>query len=210
MAPDERSDDTTLQRQALIRELEARFRQLTDLLYDTRIPPERLEAEVLPHLAEEVTFKDPWQAASGREKYAVGMKGFHAMFDFCFEFHQVSVSLDALASGGRALVDGVMHLRQSSRVFSYPLRTILRYDFILASPAGAAGPVLQVTAHEEMWSLGDMIEALPLVGRLYAGAFRPAFARGFLAASRLASRLKSGPARAGGTVGLAPPPSRVG
>jgi hypothetical protein len=36
-----------------------------------------------------------------------------------------------------------------------------------------------------------MIEALPLVGRIYAGAFRPAFARGFLVASRLASRWKA-------------------
>jgi hypothetical protein len=191
MPPGDPADETHPQRQALIRELEARFRHLTGLLYDTRVPPQRLEEEVLPHLAEEVTFKDPWQVASGRDRYAVGMKGFHAMFDFRFEFHQVCVSLDAQASGGRALVDGVMHLRQSSRVFTYPLRTILRYDFTLESSAEATGPVVQITAHEEMWSLGDMIEALPLVGRIYAGAFRPAFARGFLVASRLASRWKA-------------------
>jgi hypothetical protein len=191
MAPGDPADDTTPQRQALIRELEARFRHLTGLLYDTRVAPQRLEEEVLPHLAEEVTFKDPWQVASGRDRYAVGMKGFHAMFDFRFEFHQVCVSLDAPASSGRALVDGVMHLRQSSRVFTYPLRTILRYDFTLAPPAEGTAPRLRITAHEEMWSLGDMIEALPLVGRIYAGAFRPAFARGFLAASRLASRWKA-------------------
>jgi hypothetical protein len=123
------------------------------------------------------------------------MKGFHAMFDFRFEFHQVGVSLDAQATSGRALVDGVMHLRQSSRVFTYPLRTILRYDFTLASAAEATVPLLQITAHEEMWSLGDMIEALPLVGRIYAGAFRPAFARGFLVASRLASRWKAASTR---------------
>jgi len=195
MAPGDRADETHPQRQALIRELEAKFRHLTELLYDTRVSPQRLEEEVLPHLAEEVTFKDPWQTASGRDRYAAGMKGFHALFDFRFEFHQVCVSLDAQASGGRALVDGVMHLRQSSRVFTYPLRTILRYDFTLASPAGATGPLLQITAHEEMWSLGDMIEALPLVGRIYAGAFRPAFARGFLVASRLASRWKAASTR---------------
>jgi hypothetical protein len=191
MPPGDPGDETHPQRQALIRELEAKLRHLTGLLYDTRVPPQRLEAEVLPHLAEEVIFKDPWQVASGRDKYAVGMKGFHAMFDFRFEFHQVSVSLDAQGSGGRALVDGVMHLWQSSRVLTYPLRTILRYDFTLASPAEATGPRLQITAHEEMWSLGDMLEALPLVGRFYAGAFRPAFARGFLVASRLASRWKA-------------------
>jgi hypothetical protein len=195
MAPDDRADETHPRRQALIHELEAKFRHLTDLLYDTRVSPQRLEDEVLPHLTEQVTFKDPWQVASGRDQYAVGMKGFHAMFDFRFEFHQVCVSLDAQASGGRALVDGVMHLRQSSRVFTYPLRTILRYDFTLESSAEATGPVVQITAHEEMWSLGDMIEALPLVGRIYAGAFRPSFARGFLVASRLASRWKAASTR---------------
>jgi hypothetical protein len=191
MPQDDRVDENQPKRQELIGELEARFQHLTDLLYDTRIPPKRLEDEVLPHLTADVTFKDPWQVGAGRDRYAVGMKGFHAMFDFRFEFHQVSVSLDAQAARGRALVDGVMHLRQSSRVFSYPLRTIIRYDFTLASPQGATVPLLQITAHEEMWSLGDMIEALPLVGRIYAGAFRPAFARGFLVASRLASRLKA-------------------
>jgi hypothetical protein len=172
----------------MVADLEAKFRHLTDLLYDTSVPSQRLEAEVLPLLDAGVTFKDPWQIGVGRDKYAVGMKGFHAMFDFRFEFHQVSVSLDAQGGNGRALVDGVMHLGQRRR-FSYPLRTILRYDFALVTQAGATEPLLQVTTHEEMWSLGDMIEALPLVGRLYAGAFRPAFASGFLLVSRLASRL---------------------
>jgi hypothetical protein len=195
MATGDRAEESHPERQALIRDLEERFRHITDLLYDTRVPPQRLEDQVLPHLSEQVTFKDPWQVGVGRDRYAIGMKGFHAMFDFRFEFHQVCVSLDAQAGGGRALVDGVMHLRQSSRIFTYPLRTILRYDFTLASPAGAAGAVLRITAHEEMWSLGDMIEALPLVGRIYAGAFRPAFARGFLTASRLASRWKAASSR---------------
>lgn len=36
------------------------------------------------------------------------------MFDFRFEFHQ-AVSLDPQATGGRALVDGVMHLWQRRR-----------------------------------------------------------------------------------------------
>jgi len=195
MVPGDRADETRPQREALIRELEARFHHLTDLLYDTRVPPQRLDDEVLPFLAEEVTFKDPWQSASGRDRYTVGMKGFHAMFDFRFEFHQVGVSLHAPGTGGRALVDGVMHLRRSSRVFTYPLRTILRYDFTLSSPAAVAGPGLRITAHEEMWSLGDMIEPLPLIGRIYSGTFRPAFARGFLVASRLASRWKEGSTR---------------
>jgi hypothetical protein len=190
MAPDDRDDQAPPAQAFLIRDLEARFRHLTDLLYDTRVPPQRLEEEVLPFLDEAITFKDPWQSAGGRGRYALGMKGFHAMFDFRLEFHQVSVSLDERGRGGRALVDGVMHLRPSSRTLTYPLRTILRYDFTLPSPAETGGAGLRITAHEEMWSLGDMIEAIPLIGRIYARAFRPAFARGFLAASRLASRWK--------------------
>jgi hypothetical protein len=187
MAAGDRAE-THLQRAALIHDLETRFRRLTDVLYDTRVPPHRLVEEVLPFLAEAVTFKDPWQSSGGRSRYALGMKGFHDLFDFRFEFHQVSVSLDERGTGGRALVDGVMHLRQSSRFLTYPLRTILRYDFTLSSPADTSSASLRVVAHEEMWSLGDMIEALPLVGRIYTRAFRPAFARGFLAASRLAAR----------------------
>jgi hypothetical protein len=193
--PGDRDDQALPPQALLIGDLEARFRQLTDLLYDTRVPPERLEQEVLPFLDEAVTFKDPWQSGGGRDAYSLGMRGFHAMFDFCFEFHQVSVALDQPGSGGRALVDGVMHLRPSSLVLTYPLRTILRYDFTLPSPAEASGAGLRITAHEEMWSVGDMIEAIPLVGRIYARAFRPAFARGFLAASRLASRRKETSAR---------------
>jgi hypothetical protein len=180
--------DGRLRRLALIRELEDRFRRLTDLLYDTRVSPARLEQEVLPFLSESVTFTDPWQAAGGRDRYALGMKGFHDLFDFRFEFHQVGIALDEAGAGGRALVDGVMQLAPSSRLLRYRLRTILRYDFTLSPPGGPPDTALRIEAHEEMWSLGDMIEALPLVGRFYSRAFRPTFARGFLVASRLAAR----------------------
>ncbi|HEY4223798.1 MAG TPA: hypothetical protein VGO62_20720, partial [Myxococcota bacterium] len=44
---------------------------------------------------------------------------------------------------------------------------------------------LRVAAHEELWSFGDMIAALPLLGAAYARAFRPLFARAFLLASRV-------------------------
>jgi hypothetical protein len=194
MAAIDRSEKVPMKQRARIADdLEVRFRHLTDLLYDTSIPPEHLEREVLPWLAETVVFQDPWQSGCGRDRYALGMKGFHAMFDFRFETRQVSVALDEGGERGRALVDGVMHLRQSSRFFTYPLRTILHYGFTLSPTAQAPSWGLQLTTHEEMWSLGDMIEALPLVGRLYAGGFRPLFARGFLLASRLALSRRSQP-----------------
>lgn len=167
--------------------LEERFRELTDLLYDTSVPADRLEAEVLPHLAEDVTFKDPWQSGRGKEAYRLGMKGFHALFRFRFDFLQVGVQLNPAGDGGRAIVDGTMQLQQLGWLYTYPLRTMLVYDFALAPPESATAPGhVLITAHEELWSFGDMIEALPLVGRVYRGLFRPAFARGFLAVSRFA------------------------
>jgi hypothetical protein len=39
-----------------------------------------------------------------------------------------------------------------------------------------------------MWSVGDMLAALPGFGWLYAKLFRPAFSVGFLGASQLFSR----------------------
>ena len=114
------------------------------------------------------------------------MAGFHAMFRFVFEFHQVNVQLNARGDGGRAIVDGVMQLKQFSWLYTYPLRTLLAYDFVIPDPAQPER--FLITTHEEMWSLGDMIQAIPLVGRFYSDVFRPAFARGFLVASRVASR----------------------
>lgn len=170
----------------LLRELERRFRALTELLYDTSVSAERLDTEVLPYIAQDVTFKDPWQSAGGREAYRLGMKGFHAMFRFRFEFRQVNVQLNARGDGGRAIVDGVMQLEQLRWLYVFPLRTLLVYDFVL--PKGLQPPARPlITTHEEMWSFGDMIEAVPLVSRFY-DVFRPAFSRGFLAASRLACR----------------------
>jgi hypothetical protein len=40
-----------------------------------------------------------------------------------------------------------------------------------------------------MWSLGDMIQAVPGLGWFYEHVFRRAFSRGFLAASALSLRL---------------------
>jgi len=82
----------------------------------------------------------------------------------------------------------VMHLRPFRHLPSYPLRTILAYAFEVTDPEARGGPVFLIHEHEEMWSLGDMIEAVPVLGWFYWRVFRPAFSRGFLAASALSLR----------------------
>lgn len=177
------------ERAELIRNLEERFRRLSLLLYDTSVDPARADAEVAPILDENVRFTDPWQQASGRAKYRLGAAGFHAMFRFALEITQASVQLSDDGSGGRALVDGVMNLQPFGRLFTYPLRTILVYDFDL-SGTGTSEPKIRIRAHEEMWSIGDMIAAVPVAGWFYRQVFRPGFSWGFLAASWLSARAR--------------------
>ena len=176
---------------ALIRALEERFRRISELLYDTRVPAQVLEEEVTPFLAEDVSFTDPWQSGSGKETYRRGAAGFHCMLRFDFDIFQLNIQLEEGHQRGRAIVDGIMNLRQFSWLYTYPLRTILVYDFTL-QPAGDSGglPRPLIHAHEEMWSLGDMIEAVPAVGWFYTNVFRKAFSYGFLAASELCRRRK--------------------
>jgi hypothetical protein len=180
----------------LIRRLEERFRRMTGLLYDTSVPPQVLEEEVLPFIGEDITFTDPWQRGVGRENYRRGVAGFHCMFSFDFDIFQLNVQLEEGHRGGRAIVDGLMNLRQFSWLYTYPLRTILVYDFsLVGSTVGALKPV--VHAHEEMWSLGDMIAAVPGVGRFYTKVFRKGFSQGFLAASALCRRIRGAAATRG-------------
>lgn len=179
----------------LIPRLEERFRRMTELLYDTRVPPQVLEEEVLPFIGENVTFTDPWQRGVGRENYRRGAAGFHCMFSFDFDILQANVQLEKGNLGGRAIVDGVMNLKQFSWLYTYPLRTILVYDFTLVGSGAELEPV--VHAHEEMWSLGDMIAAIPLVGRFYKNVFRKGFSYGFLAASALCRRARGAAATRG-------------
>jgi len=169
---------------ALTRDLEARFRRVSLLLYDTSVDPAVADAEVAPLLDEGVRFTDPWQEASGRAKYRLGLAGFHAMFRFTLEIAQVSVQLADDGASGRAIVDGVMKLQPLGPRFTFPLRTILVYGFTLQ------GGQLRIQSHEEMWSLADMIAAVPLAGRFYRRVFRPGFSRGFLAASWLSARAR--------------------
>lgn len=178
-------------RPLLLSRLEERFRWLTVALYDTSVSPAEVDAAIRPYLADDVRFVDPWQTGVGVKTYRLGLAGFHSMFRFHFEPYQVAVTLDAEGRGGRCIADGVMHLKQFAPVMTYPLRTILTYEFTVDDPGDAVAPVrFRISRHEEMWSVGDMLEAVPVTGLLYAKLFRPAFARGFLVASWLSARLK--------------------
>jgi hypothetical protein len=169
----------------LIPALEDRFRRISLALYDTSVPADILDREVLPYLADDVRFTDPWQQGAGRETYRKGAAGFHCMFRFDFDIFQLNVQLDEQAKKGRAIVDGVMNLKQLSPLVTYPLRTILVYEFTGLEPAA-----VQIHEHIEMWSFGDMIEAVPLAKTPYK-LFRNAFSKGFVAASALCRRLKA-------------------
>ena len=168
---------------ALIRKLEERFRKVSELLYDTRVPADVLKQEIMPFVGEDIVFVDPWQTGGGREVYERGAAGFHCMLRFDFDITQINVQLDEDRHKGRVIVDGVMNLKQFAWLYTYPLRTILVYDFTLEASSGDGEPTPIIHKHEEMWSLGDMIEAVPGAGWVYANLFRPAFSRGFLAAS---------------------------
>jgi hypothetical protein len=178
-------------RAALISRLEEKFRWLTTALYDTSVPPAEVDAAMRPYIDDGIRFVDPWQTEAGVERYRLGLAGFHTMFRFHFELIQLSVTLDADGTTGRCICDGVMHLKQFAPLLTYPLRTILTYEFVVDDAGDAKRPVrFRIHRHEEMWSFGDMLAAVPVTGWLYSKLFRPAFARGFLAASWLSARMK--------------------
>jgi hypothetical protein len=59
----------------LISQLERQFHTITQLLYTTSVPGALLERQVLPYIANDIVFKDPWQEGSGKQLYRIGMKG---------------------------------------------------------------------------------------------------------------------------------------
>lgn len=185
-APDTKSSARRGDR-ALIAQLEARFREVTLLLYDTSVPPAELSERLAPYMAEDIVFVDPWQTGGGRETYRRGAEGFHRMLRFDFDITQLNVQLEEGQTRGRVLVDGIMNLKQFSWLYTYPLRTFLVYEFSLERTGdGQVQP--RIHFHEEMWSLGDMIAAVPGVNWFYTKVFRPAFSVGFLAASEFYRR----------------------
>lgn len=175
-------------RAALTRQLQERFRHLSLLLYDTSVDPELVDAAIAPLLAAHVTFTDPWQQASGRNKYRIGLAGFHALFRFKLELFQLSAQLSDDASHCRIMADGVMRLQPFGTWYTFPLRTQLVYECSLAADGTPT-----VLAHEEMWSLADLLAAVPVGGALYTRLFRPGFARVFLLACGLGARARGTP-----------------
>jgi hypothetical protein len=167
---------------------EEQIRRIVTLMYDTGVPLDELEREVCPYLAAEVSFVDPAVRARGFDKIRVGLRGFHAAFKFHFDIAQLSVQLDS--GKGRALIDGTMHLR-SVPGYSYPLRTVLIYEFTLREDGA-----VRITSIEELWPLGDLLANAPLgLGALYGRVFRTVSGIGFLAFFRLATVLRGGRVR---------------
>ena len=178
-------------RPELIEKLEAHFRRLTHVLYDTDVPAPEVDEQVRPWLDEDISFIDPWQHGVGLAKYRLGLAGFHTMLKFHFELAQLNVTYDPSTQRGRAIVDGVMQLKLLAPVLVYPLRTILVFDFAVTDEGGEGRDVrFLIRAHEEMWSFADMIAAVPGVGFLYRNVFRRGFAYGFLGASWLTARAR--------------------
>lgn len=174
-------------RSQTIQKLEAQFRQIVLLQYDTSVPVSQVDVALEPYLDENVSFKDPWQTAQGKQLYQTGQKGFHCLFFFHLEITQLNVTLNKAGTQGRTLVDGVMYLRQFGWLFTYPLRTLLVYDFTVQKSQVGKVQFL-ITHHEEMWSLGDMVENLPGMRQCYK-RFRESFGRTFLLVSKVSFSL---------------------
>ncbi len=59
----------------LIDRLKKKFCEINELLYTTSVPCDELERKVLPYIADDVIFKDPWQEGGDKQMYTIGMKG---------------------------------------------------------------------------------------------------------------------------------------
>jgi hypothetical protein len=56
-------------------QLKEKFTTINDLLYNTSVSADVIEQKVMPYMAEDVVFKDPWQEGGPKEMYRLGMKG---------------------------------------------------------------------------------------------------------------------------------------
>ncbi|HEX4383680.1 MAG TPA: hypothetical protein VH083_12045 [Myxococcales bacterium] len=167
---------------------EEQIRKIVTLMYDTGVPLDELEREVIPFLSAEVSFVDPAVRGHGFDKIRVGLRGFHTAFKFHFDITQMSVQISE--GRGRALIDGVMHLRPVPG-YTYPLRTVLVYEFTLREDGA-----VRVTSIEEMWPIGDLLANAPLgLGKLYGTAFRTVSGMGFLGFFWLTTVLRRGRVR---------------
>lgn len=80
---------SSMDRTQVVEYLEKKTKDLFNLLYNTDVPIEALDAEVLPYIHENVGFKDPWQEGRGKGGYREGMRGFHCQFYFDCDLFQV-------------------------------------------------------------------------------------------------------------------------
>jgi hypothetical protein len=157
-----------LARSLLAEKIAAKVTEITNILYNTDVTPKDMEP-VHHYFTKDVFFKDPWQHGGGIERYIAGMNGFHSMLNFDFTDFQAGVTLEEKKRGcdyieGRAIIDGMMHLRQFSWIYTYPLRTIIVYKFRVYLD-GTTGDIahakeddipFQIYFHEEMWSIGGI------------------------------------------------------
>jgi hypothetical protein len=134
-----------------INQLEREFTTIVQLLYTTSVPSPLLERQVLPYIAKNIIFKDPWQEGSGKNLYRIGMKGFHKMFHSTFDTFQLNVKLNDDGKTGRCIVDGIINLKQFSWIYTYPLRSILIFEFRLLNIQTIDEPQFEIFRHEEMW-----------------------------------------------------------
>ncbi|CAF1331351.1 unnamed protein product [Adineta steineri] len=169
----------------LISQLERQFTTITQLLYTTSVPGALLDRQVLPYIADDIIFKDPWQEGGNKQLYRIGMKGFHNMFYFTFDTFQLNVKLNDDGITGRCIVDGIMNLQQFSWIYTYPLRSIFVYEFRLINSQNIDEPQFEIFRHEEMWSFADMIDGIPGVGWLYKNLFRRGFGYFFVGLSAI-------------------------
>jgi hypothetical protein len=172
-----------MKRAQVIEELEKKFKTIFNVSYNTNVPIPVMEKEMLPYLHEDIGFKDAWQEGRGIKGYVDGMHGFHSMFTFESEIYQVSVALDKDGKSGRAIVDGVMNIKPLKWFWVYALRVIIVYHFDVISIDNKEIKFV-IRDHEEMWSFGDMIRSVPVIGYLYSFWFRRLFAYGFNLACR--------------------------
>jgi hypothetical protein len=143
-------------------DIEKRFRRMTHLMYDTSVPASVLAEEVYPYLAPDIEFVNPWRRVRGVETYQIDLSGTHRGVHGDLDIAQMNARLSERRDAGRVLVDSTLSLRLLPRR-AYRLRMILTYDFEMLEE----GERFHVTRHEEMWSVGDILQSLPLAGRGY-------------------------------------------